>query len=342
MNPWCSIWFKPRQTIRAIVDQDPGYCVLPLAVAAGMATLWMQFGGLALEAAKPMLIAAVLLGGALMGVLWLFIFGWLYRWVGSWFGGQAKNADVRAAIAWAEMPMFLVFGLWIPFALFLRSQNLPAKEPTVPTNDALAAFLVFAIVIFGSWLWRVILASQTLGEVHRFSAWKGFGTLVIPNAVLVVPVFILAMLAAIAIPNVLRGRIAANESASLGYLRALVSSLEMYRAVENAYPASNDWAKLYPPAANPAFGPPGFQTPGALFDHVVQSYRYTYASAGGTEYSLRAVPEAAPVPTRSFYTDESGRIRHCQPYLEFAMAGATDSEITDDPRPCSQQAPASP
>ena len=61
---------------------------------------------------------------------------------------------------------------------------------------------------------------------------------------IMIVVAIIALLAAIAIPNVLRGRTTANESAAVGNIRAVVSSLEMARSVNNVYPldvVGNTW-----------------------------------------------------------------------------------------------------
>ena len=35
MNPWLAIWFHPRQAIRQVIDHNPRYFVLPLAMGAG-------------------------------------------------------------------------------------------------------------------------------------------------------------------------------------------------------------------------------------------------------------------------------------------------------------------
>src|SRR3989338_5743063 len=81
---------------------------------------------------------------------------------------------------------------------------------------------------------------------------------------IMIVVAIIALLAAIAIPNVLRGRTTANESAAIGNLRALSSSLEMYRSVNNVYPldvAGNTWLLVMYTNANPDFGPPSFSSP---------------------------------------------------------------------------------
>ena len=146
---------------------------------------------------------------------------------------------------------------------------------------------------------------------------------------IMIVVAIIALLAAIAIPNVLRGRTTANESAAIGNLRALMSSLEMERSVNNTYPttaAGSEWGNaMYGTSCtgaagdtvNPDFGPPSFCLVGAvnLTATLVQGYNYTFTAgpAAGQTYNLIAVP-ATPgtTGTRSFYVNETGVIRHCR------------------------------
>jgi len=144
---------------------------------------------------------------------------------------------------------------------------------------------------------------------------------------IMIVVAIIALLAAIAIPNVLRGRATANESAAIGNMRALVSSLEMYRSVNNLYPfAAANWVSYMYTTPDPDFGPPSFNhvmdgsacPPGAA-SSCTQGYRYTYVSAAGSVYTLSAIPDVlGNTGTRSFFVDESGVIRH-----ELGNSGAT-------------------
>ena len=139
---------------------------------------------------------------------------------------------------------------------------------------------------------------------------------------IMIVVAIIALLAAIAIPNVLRGRTTANESASIGNLRALVSSLEMERSVNSAYPTLATWqTTMYGPnctagtAPDPDFGPPSFCTTltGGGAVNTIQGYIYTYAGdATGNTYTLLAVPATiGTTGTRSFFANQSGLVRHC-------------------------------
>jgi len=123
-------------------------------------------------------------------------------------------------------------------------------------------------------------------------------------------VAIIALLAAIAIPNVLRGRTTANESASIGNLRALVSSLEMYRSVNNTYPLSANWRADMYTNATPDYGPPAYDVAlNALT--AVGPYSYIYTGTAST-YTLNSVP-GTPLTTgtRRFFASEAGLLRHC-------------------------------
>ncbi len=135
---------------------------------------------------------------------------------------------------------------------------------------------------------------------------------------IMIVVAIIALLAAIAIPNVLRGRTTANESAAIGNMRSLMSSLEMARSVNQQYPINATWlATMYGAncaagtAPDPDFGPPSFCL--ALAASTVQGYNYTYAGDGtGNTYTMLAVPATVgSTGTRSFFANQTGLVRHC-------------------------------
>ncbi len=147
---------------------------------------------------------------------------------------------------------------------------------------------------------------------------------------IMIVVAIIALLAAIAIPNVLRGRTTANETAAIGNMRALISSLEMYRSVASNYPATANWVTaMYPAGGAPAFGPPTFNaamTP--LGTPTVQGYKYLYASAGAGSYTVQATPTTMNTTgTRAFFINESGQVRHCEVAAQDALAVAGSNTI---------------
>ena len=159
---------------------------------------------------------------------------------------------------------------------------------------------------------------------------------------IMIVVAIIALLAAIAIPNVLRGRTSANEAAAVGNTRALVSSLEMFRSVNSAYPLTAVWVANMYTTPDPDFGPPSFNhvmdgtacPPGAA-SSCTQGYQWVYTSAAGTIYQLLARPNTlGNTGTRTFFADESGVVRHCVGTGTIAN-GATWATIDAPPtNPC--------
>ncbi|MBI2495174.1 MAG: prepilin-type N-terminal cleavage/methylation domain-containing protein [Candidatus Omnitrophica bacterium] len=163
---------------------------------------------------------------------------------------------------------------------------------------------------------------------------------------IMIVVAIIALLAAIAIPNVLRGRTSANEASAIGNTRALLSSLEMFRSVNNLYPNNGATAwrdSMYEvdcaveTAPTPDFGPPSFcntMVGGATAaTGLVQGYKWTYTGvASGATYTLQATPEVLNnTGTRSFFADESGLIRHCVTAVQDAQATVADNPIDQPP-----------
>lgn len=129
---------------------------------------------------------------------------------------------------------------------------------------------------------------------------------------LLIVVAIILIIAAIAIPNLLRSKMAANEASAVSSLRTLNTSIVAYSTTYNTDPAN--LASLGP-AATPS------STAADLVDNLLgadpatkSGYTITYtagaASAGiVTSYTMIAVPQSSSTGQRQFFTDQSGVIR---------------------------------
>lgn len=133
---------------------------------------------------------------------------------------------------------------------------------------------------------------------------------------LLIVVTIILIIAAIAIPNLMRNKIQANETAAVETLRTLTGSALLYA---NAYGGFPHALSEMGPAAG---GAQASATAADLIDSVLASgvksgYKFSYA-AGETDpsghvlsYTVTATP-VSPGSTgqRSFFTDISGTIRN--------------------------------
>jgi type IV pilus assembly protein PilA len=144
---------------------------------------------------------------------------------------------------------------------------------------------------------------------------------------LLIVVAIILIIAAIAIPNLLRSRMAANEASAVGSLRTLNTSAVTY---SSTYPANG-----YPATLVSMGGPsPCTAVPATacLIDAVLAAgtksgYTFKWTTDGQTPsvgYSITSIPISVGTSgQRSFFTDQSGVIR-------YQTTGATPL-ITDPP-----------
>jgi type II secretory pathway pseudopilin PulG len=145
------------------------------------------------------------------------------------------------------------------------------------------------------------------------SSGSGLSTVSIVVGALVLPLVMVAMIgiiAAIAIPSLLRARIAANEADAIGDTRTLISAQVSYQKV-NGGRYGTLACLAAPSSCLSGYSGPAFIDP-ALANAIKQGYRRTFTlSADGQHYTLLAVP-VTPGGTgaRAFCGGETGLI--CQ------------------------------
>jgi Yip1 domain len=170
-NPFWTIWFRPRATIRGIVETNPTLHVLPLAIVGGI--LQVVQSASQQNFVERLSIPAIALVGVLvgppLGLFSLYVGAWFAVLTCRLFGGQADAREVRAALAWSTVPLLATIPIWlIQLAVLGRevfTSGLVSAARDLPTLVPLIWFLVTTV--------------KTLGEVQRFSAWRAFGSLVL-------------------------------------------------------------------------------------------------------------------------------------------------------------------
>ncbi len=182
-TPFITIWTQPRATIRRIVDTDPTRHVIVLAaVGPGINALAGQWSkalnnNANLSVLWPLWVAGVVVFQAALGVVLLYVTGALFRWSGSLLGGVASAVEVRAALAWSQVPA--IVAEIILLVTVLMGVPLPVPTPgQLPHVDPAFYKILLVEAIFG--LWGLVIALKCIGEVHRFSAWRALVTILIP------------------------------------------------------------------------------------------------------------------------------------------------------------------
>ena len=196
LNPWFSIWTKPRQTIQQIVDSNPDRLVLLLAAIAGIS------GSLDQLAARhsgdrydlPIIFAMAAIAGPISGIIGLYIGGAVLRWTGTWIGGEALSKNIRAAMAWSSVPIIWLSLLWIPEVALFGDELFKSETPLIDSSETLLfSFIGFGLVEVVVATWGFVVFLKCLGQVQRFSAWKALGNSLISALVIVIPLVVIAM-----------------------------------------------------------------------------------------------------------------------------------------------------
>lgn len=148
---------------------------------------------------------------------------------------------------------------------------------------------------------------------------------------LLIVIAIILIIAAIAIPNLLRSRMSANESSAVGALRTYNTAEITFQSTYPSAGYAASFALLGPPNGSAAPD----STAAGLVDNVLgcgsspcqkAGYNFTLAGGGSTglPYNIIAAPQQpGTTGQRYFYTDNSGVIR----YNSSAQAGAGDSPL---------------
>ena len=197
MKAWLTIWTSPRITIRKLVDAGDEERGLVLAALVGALYGYKQFSNgkplfepdlLFLRKFWPAVAAASGFEGAVINLVFVYVGGEVFPWVGRLFGARSASNEVRTALCWSQAPMLaelaVVFLLILPLNILCgdpRSQgfgpHLDAvvnQVPGLPTIFvALIGFVVIAVV------WFMVIFVACLSEVLRLSIWRTLGTVVL-------------------------------------------------------------------------------------------------------------------------------------------------------------------
>jgi hypothetical protein len=197
LNPWFSIWIKPRRTIAQIVREDPTSWVLFLAAMAGITQILdnavMRSLGDQWEWHHIVIFAVI--AGPIAGIIGLFLISFLLRVTGAWFGGEGSPEDVRAAYAWSGVPILWIMPLWVPQLLIFGQEMFTTATPMMDANPSLwIGFMVLAVIELIAGIWGVVVYLKCLGQVQAFSAWVALANTIVAYALLLLPLIGIALL----------------------------------------------------------------------------------------------------------------------------------------------------
>jgi hypothetical protein len=188
-NPLFTIWTRPRNTMRQVIEKKQIRTAILLSAIGGLSQLLLfleNFGDNVNISSSILLLSLPL--GALGGIIYVYVFGALLKWSGKLIGGTGNYFEVRSALAWANVPIIASFLIEILNFIVFGHEKTPNGTPLIQSGSVY--FIIFEVlfilltVVIG--VWGFIVTLKCIGEAHQFSAAKAFQCTLLPSLFLVV------------------------------------------------------------------------------------------------------------------------------------------------------------
>jgi len=193
------IMIRPRDTMRRILDDagNRSWLVMLLlgSISAGFGDFDRNgFGNIVLAAKQHgipaiVVIVAMILAVILSMSLIFYVFSWAAWGIGKAMEGTGSPADVRRAFAWGLAPIVWALLYRVPVALFweravdaqISDRGSRLTFDPGKLGDGCLMTLLVAVLELIAITWCIAVSSNTVGEAHRFSSWRGLATIVLTS-----------------------------------------------------------------------------------------------------------------------------------------------------------------
>ena len=195
LDPLFAIWTHPRATIRRVVDR-PALQVMLLAVVGGVYTGLSRASGRSVGHLNPddpflaVLLAVVF--AALLSIPMLYLLAGVLRWTGRFLHGQAGGKEIRAAIAWSNVPLIASLALFALQLPLFGEELFLSHTPRIDADPWLQLSLVgFGLLRLTLGLWGAVVFVLALAEVQRFAIWRALVNVVLMAVAVLAPFLLL-------------------------------------------------------------------------------------------------------------------------------------------------------
>jgi hypothetical protein len=185
-TPWLSMWFRPRQTVRRLVESNPRkgfFCLSWIYGFPAVLRIFQEISlGVSLGSSWIILLAVVLalpVGWIILQYMTAIIF-----LLGKVIRGGATYIDVRVAVSWATIVNLAPVAMWIILISVFR-QHLFFLEFTdqLFTGPEFGVMVAMFVTLFVAWVWWLIIFLHSLSEVQGFSFWMALLNLVLAGII---------------------------------------------------------------------------------------------------------------------------------------------------------------
>ncbi|SEM68482.1 YIP1 family protein [Lihuaxuella thermophila] len=193
---WLRFWREPRAAIRDAMNETTPSLTIVLVSLFGITYFIEQASNRNMgdtTSVGAILILALILGPILGAIGWFLLSLCTYG-MARLLGGQATFQETRIATTWATIPYTSKWVLLLPELLIFREELFTSQTPIMDQSMfLLLLFFILGLLNIAMTVIYFVIFSKIVGEVHEFSAWRGFSSIVLIPVALVVLMIVIAL-----------------------------------------------------------------------------------------------------------------------------------------------------
>lgn len=189
-----TIWFRPSETLKFILERCPNKYVSILLVLGGISR------GIARASNKNMgdnmetwlVLTISIIAGGLFGWMSYYIYAWALSATGKWINGKAGTDKFKTIIAWSLIPSIVALLLLIP-ELIIFGDGLFQSYTSNNSNAIIISYFIFGILELILGVWSLVILVKGIALIQNFSIGKSILNLIIPILIILVPILFITL-----------------------------------------------------------------------------------------------------------------------------------------------------
>lgn len=190
INPWLTIWYRPRETFRYLINNDFNLYYYFLIIAYGFIRVMDQAVEKDYSQIFDMDIDTiwwfVFIVSPIVGLVNVYVFGIGFGASAEWFGGVTNFNYARRLFVWSSIP-YIIVGL----IMFLLSFSVVGSELLTGADLGFSGLWILALGIpLGviAFIYRFVLFYIGYKEIYQFSShWRVIGASIVGFLVAATP-----------------------------------------------------------------------------------------------------------------------------------------------------------
>ncbi len=174
LNPWKTIWTRPKETLREISAYKKNYKLYTLSFIHGFIILFSssQIFSLGSRFSLPAIIAFIVILAIPSGLISISIQSFFFYWVGLLLKGKATYKEVRLAVSWAYVPQVVSIVICIVL-MIMFGKDFFTQAPLQELHTGFAGImLLLSFANLGLGIWELVIFLLGLEEMQKYSFWR--------------------------------------------------------------------------------------------------------------------------------------------------------------------------